>query len=91
MGPGGKRPGAGRRVGSKEKQTVFVTISDAKEFLTGVMMGVIVPSTAQLDAAKALVRAAPVGKKEQDAEKSKAAATGRFAPKQPPKLVVNNQ
>jgi hypothetical protein len=61
---------------------------DPRDFLTAVMQGLIDPSPKQLDAAKSLVRHMSAGKKEQAADKAKAATAGRFAPKAPPKLVA---
>lgn len=63
---------------------------DPQEFLVAVMCGKVVPSAAQLDAAKTLakINSIAVGKKQQAAEKAKAAVAGRFAPKAIPTLKV---
>lgn len=85
---GGARPNSG----PKRRPPEPLPADDAREFLTKVMQGAIVPSVAQLDAAKALIRAATVagGKKEERAEKARKAAAGRFAQAAPPRLVVSN-
>lgn len=85
-GHGGKREGAGR----KPRATVPVLSDDPQAFLTAVMKGEIIPSMAQLDAAKTLVKVttATTGKKEQQGKAAEDAAKGRFAPKAPPKLVA---
>ncbi len=84
MPRGGARPGAGR----KPRPVAVVKFDDPRDFLTAVMRGDFVPTPCQLDAAKALARVIAAGKKEQAADKAKAATAGRFAPKAPPKLVA---
>lgn len=84
MPRGGARPGAGR----KPKPAQLTEITDPAEFLQAVMVGRIVPSVAQLDAAKALLRVQSTGKKAMTVDRAKEAAKGRFAPQQPPKLAT---
>jgi hypothetical protein len=54
------------------------------------MRGEITPSTAQLDAAKTLLRAQATGVKAERQKKAGAVAVGKFAAAEPPRLVVNN-
>ena len=87
---GGKRPGAGR----KPQPPVQCEIGDAKDFLEKVVRGEVLPSPAQLDAAKALLpyqhrKLGETGKKEQKQEEAGKVA-GRFAPGAPPRLVISD-
>ena len=82
----GARPGAGRPKAPPEPTPV----DDARDFLTAVMRGEITPSTAQLDAAKTLLRAQATGVKAERQKKADAVAVGKFAAAEPPRLVVNN-
>lgn len=91
---GGARPGAGRKpkaltapadVASQIvlNRPAVNRNEDALAFLHAVMRGELVPTVAQLDAAKAAVRythAPPAaGKKEDAAQRAKKTAAGRFA------------
>lgn len=98
---GGARPGAGRK--PRPPATTAApeppqfdgepAPSDAREFLTKVMRGQIVPSVPQLEAAKLLARleAAPAGgkkaAKQGDAEK----AAGKFGARPAPLKVVGGR
>jgi len=83
---GGARPNAGR----KPKPPTLAEGKDAVEFLSQVMQGLIDPSPAQLEAAKALVRLADDGKKAQRQQAAEKVSTGKFGAAEPPRLVVNN-
>lgn len=98
-GWGGARPGAGRK--KKPPQTTALAEppappdgeplpSDAKEFLQKVMLGQVVPSIPQLEAAKLLARleAAPVGGKKKQQKQDAKRVAGRFASAAPPRLVA---
>lgn len=92
-GWGGARPGAGRK--PKEKpETVEVDGRDPLEFLLDVMQGKIVPTAEQLKAAQTAAqymhakKGESSGKKEEAAEKQKAAASGRFGMREPPRLAA---
>ncbi|MFO0448248.1 MAG: hypothetical protein ACK52I_06225 [Pseudomonadota bacterium] len=55
------------------------------------MQGLIDPSPAQLEAAKALVRlVADDGKKAQRQQAAEKVSAGKFSAAEPPRLVVNN-
>jgi hypothetical protein len=54
------------------------------------MQGLIDPSPAQLEAAKALVRLADDGKKAQRQQAAEKVSAGKFGAAEPPRLVVNN-
>jgi phage terminase small subunit len=69
---------------------------DPKAFLLAAMNDTELEPKLRIDAAKALMpfvhtKRGEGGKKEQAAENAKNAASGRFAPKVPPKLVVSNK
>lgn len=86
---GGKRTGAGR----KPQPPAQSEVQDAKQFLERVVRGEVVPSPAQLDAAKALLpyqhrKLGETGKKERKQEEAGKVA-GRFAPAAPPRLVTS--
>jgi len=84
---GGARPNAGR----KPKPPTLAEGKDAVEFLAQVMQGLIDPSPAQLEAAKALVRlVADDGKKARRQQAAEKVSTGKFGAAEPPRLVVNN-
>ncbi|MBV6304926.1 terminase small subunit [Candidimonas humi] len=70
--------------------------SDPKEFLKAVMNDPSEEMKLRVEAAKTLMpfdhgKVADQGKKGAKADAAKKAATGRFAPKAPPRLVVNNK
>lgn len=86
---GGARKGSGRK---KVPPADAAGIGDAKEFLERVVRGDLVPSKAQVDAAKALLpfqhrKLGETGKKEQRQEEA-GKAGGRFNPAAPPRLVA---
>lgn len=91
---GGKREGAGRKPAPpvlNASETLLT--SDPKAFLTAVMNDPGTDMKLRTDAAKTLMpfmyeKKGEAGKKEQAADKAKSAASGRFAPKAPPKLAV---
>ncbi len=92
---GGARPGAGR---PKKQPTVIalaLTYDDPEKFLRAVMNDSGSDSKLRVDAAKALMPYVHPKKGESakgaknDAAKS--AASGKYQPKTPPKLVVNNR
>lgn len=91
---GGARPGAGRK--KKEPQPPVQTAEDDPlQLLLRIMRGEVDATPIQLRAAIAAAQYVHTkrhdgGKKDEAAEKAKRAASGRFAPKAPPKLVVNN-
>jgi len=66
--------------------------SDAKGFLLKVMLGQVVPSVPQLEAAKLLARleAAPVGKKQQQVDQAGKVA-GKFGARPAPLKLVNGK
>jgi phage terminase small subunit len=89
---GGAREGAGRKpkppASAPEEMTPL-------EFLEAVMHGLIDPTQAQLRAAVAAAqyvhpKVGEGGKKEAKEKAATEAGQGRFAPKQAPRLVVNN-
>lgn len=94
---GGKREGAGR----KPAATVLIDsasllTSDPKQFLTALMNDCEADIKVRADAAKALLSAElrakeQSGKKEEQAEKAKKVAGGKFSAAAPPKLIVNNR
>lgn len=92
---GGARPNSGRK--HKEPPTVEISANDdPKAFLVALMNDVSADARLRSDAAKALLpyvyqKLGEGGKKEERANASKNAAKGKFAPKDPPKLVVNNR
>ena len=80
---GGARLGAGR----PPRPPAATDTSDPTAFLTAVMVGSVLPSTAQLTAAIALARlkAAPVaGKRAAATENAATVATGRFSARPAP-------
>lgn len=86
---GGSRPGAGR----KPQSPAVNGIGDAREFLERVVRGELLPSIAQLDAAKALLpyqhrKLGDTGKKEQKKDEAGKVA-GRFSASAPPRLVIS--
>jgi phage terminase small subunit len=89
---GGARPGAGR---PRKPPPPVVEGDDMLAMLQRVALGLIDATPLQVRAAIAAVQYTHTkrhdgGKKEEREEKAKKAAEGRFAPKAPPKLVVNN-
>lgn len=96
---GGARPGSGPKPRPPQTEIADAEAgnalpSEAEAFLRLVMLGQVVPSVPQLEAAKMLARlhAAPAGgKKEAAKNAAKQATAGRFSPASAPKLVVNNR
>lgn len=92
---GGARPGAGRKPAPKP-EPVAVAVSDPLEFLRQVMGGLIDPTPNQLKAAIAAAqyvhrKAGEGGKKDELAEASKKASTGRFKAAPAPLKLVNRR
>lgn len=95
---GGARPGAGR----KPAPPVFAAANipdeargDPEAYLRSVIADDTIDVKLRVEASKVLLTAqtrvaAEKGKKEQQLEVAKQVAAGKFAPKGPPKLVVNN-
>lgn len=91
---GGKREGAGR----KPREPVLIDsqallTSNPSQFLTALMNDSEADIKVRADAAKALLnaelrRAENGGKKEAKAAEAKKAASGKFSPSAPPKLVA---
>lgn len=104
MPRGGRRAGAGRprkkagaapKVADKQAPAVLSNITDAKEFLEGVIRGDLKPSALQMEAAKALLpfqhrKLGETGKKEQK-QADAAKIAGRFAPSTPPGLLARRK
>ena len=101
-GGGGARPGAGRKPKPKPEvaQPAPVVIEqgerDMLKLLQDVALGIVEATPIQVRAAIAAVqythtKRADGGKKEEQAEKAKRVAGGKFAAAAPPKLVVNNR
>ena len=95
---GGARPGAGRKPKPKEEPVVIALPadeSDMLELLKRIALGQVNASTIQVRAAIAAVQYTHAkkgesnGKKEEAAERAKAAATGRFGVRAGPKLVAS--
>lgn len=87
---GGARPNSG----PKKRPPAACDAADAMDFLDQVMRGLIVPSVAQLDAAKTVARltVAPptgAGKKDEREQAAKKASTGRFGAAPAPLKLVN--
>lgn len=98
---GGARPGAGRKPRPPQDKALaepplsadgVPLPSDAKGFLLKVMLGQVVPSVPQLEAAKLLARleAAPVGKKQQQVDQAGKVA-GKFGARPAPLKVVGGR
>ena len=101
---GGARPGAGRKAKPKPNAVVIeapvvagepAAECDMLTLLQDVALGRIQSTPLQVRAAIAAVQYTHTkrhdgGKKEEVADAAKKAAKGRFAVKQPPKLVVSN-
>lgn len=99
-GGGGARPGAGRKPKPETAVPSPVVIEqgerDMLKLLQDVALGLIEATPIQVRAAIAAVqythtKRADSGKKEEQAEKAKKVAGGKFAAAAPPKLVVNNR
>ena len=95
---GGARPGAGRKPKPKPEPTVLDTPADEADMLSllkQIALGQIDASTTQVRAAIAAVqythakKGESSGKKEEAADKAKAAAAGRFGRREAPRLVAN--
>lgn len=89
---GGARSGAGRKPDLVEKTEK----KDPLEVLLSMMNDPEVPVAQRINAAKAAApyvhkRLGDEGKKEERSNAAKDAAKGKFAPKAPPKLIVNNR
>lgn len=89
-GWGGARKGAGR----KPQEPATTGITDAKAFLEGVVAGQIEASAAQIRAAQALLpfqhpKKGEAGKKDDAANRQKAASAGKFGVRQGPRLVAS--
>lgn len=99
MARGGIRCGSGRPKGAKNKSAMVIetpSTNDPKEFLLSIMNDVNADPRARIDAAKCLMpfchpKLGEGGKKDQKQDAAKAASQGKFAPKAPPKLVINNR
>lgn len=96
---GGARPGAGRPrktpAVEQQKAPTPVKAKDMLDLLQQVALGKVDATPLQVRAAIAAVqythpKAGDGGKKDARNEAAAAAASGRLAPKAPPKLVVNN-
>ena len=92
---GGARPGAGRKPNPKP-QPVPVAEDDMLALLVSIARGQVDATPLQVRAAIAAVQYTHTkrgdgGKKDEQAEKAKKAATGKFASAAPPKLIVNNR
>lgn len=92
-GWGGKRPGAGRKPEPPPVVSVPQT-ADALEFLLSVMNHPDAPLQQRVRAAVAAVqyqrtKRGDGGKKDEAADKAKAAASGRFGPSAPPLKLVD--
>lgn len=99
---GGARPGAGRKPNPKPPESeLSLELTDGKkrdplEFLQAVVND---PGAPLKDRIRAAVAAAQYvhtkkhdgGKKEDQADRTKKALSGKFAASAPPKLIVNNQ
>jgi phage terminase small subunit len=83
---GGARPNSG----PKPRPPDLVITDDPQAFLLNVMQGLLVPSAAQLSAAKSLMAAQTRGKKEAAADKARQAAGGRFKPRGGPLKLVSS-
>lgn len=101
MPRGGRREGAGRPKKIVPERAAKANPSlgtiDPKDYLQGVVDGRLEFDEAKFRAAKELMPycharldKAVQSKKEEAAERSRAAAVGSYAPPEPPKLVVNN-
>lgn len=89
---GGARPGAGRKPKPRQMPAVSPGM-DMLSFLQDVAMGLIDATPTQVKAAVAAVQYTHAkrgdgGKREEVVERSKKAATGKFAPAAPPLRVV---
>lgn len=99
MNAGGARAGAGRKAKAKESPPLPPPIPDdldMLQMLQAVALGRVEATTIQVRAAIAAVQYTHTkrgdgGKKDEQADKAKAAGKGKFAPTAPPKLVVNNR
>lgn len=96
---GGARPGAGRPrktpAVEQQKAPTPIDADNMLELLQKVALGKVEATPLQVRAAIAAVqythvKAGDGGKKDARKDAAAAAAKGRLAPKQPPKLVVNN-
>lgn len=99
-GWGGKRPGAGRKPAEPVKLDIPVPVGetlahkDPKVFLLALMNDLEADVKLRADAAKALMpfmhqKIGEGGKKDEAAEKAKAAASGRYGVRQGPRLVAS--
>ena len=94
---GGARPGAGRKPNPPVPVVLQPDGTDMLTFLQNVALGLTEASPIQVRAAVAAVQYTHTkrgdgGKKEEQAEAAKKAASGgRFGLRQPPKLIVNNK
>jgi len=96
-GGGGARPGAGRKPKPKTEPAVDPVVeqeeTDMLTLLQRVALGKTMASPLQVRAAIAAVQYTHTkrgdgGKKDEQADKAKAAAVGKFASAQPPRLVA---
>ena len=101
-GGGGARPGAGRKPKPRPESAPVAPVGidegerDMLKLLQDVALGIVEATPIQVRAAIAAVqythtKRADGGKKEEQAEKAKRVAGGKFAAAAPPKLVVNNR
>jgi len=93
---GGARPGAGRKPKPPVEPAVVADDTDPLTFLEWVMRGRIEASPLQVRAAVAAAqyrhtKTGDGGKRDAEKGAAKKAGSGKFAPKAPPKLVVNNR
>lgn len=92
---GGARPGAGRKPKAKP-EVVEIPERDMLSLLQDIALGRVEASTTQVRAAIAAVQYTHAkkgegGKKDDAADRAKAAAGGKFGPRQGPRLVANNK
>lgn len=90
---GGARPGAGRPPKEPTILEVAATYKDPLKFLEAVMNDSQTDAKMRVDAAKAMLpyvhqKLGEGGKKDAAADAAKKAASGKFAPSAPPKLVA---
>lgn len=83
---GGARPNSGPKPRPPAQAAIG---DDPHKFLLDIMQGLVVPSAAQLSAAKSLLAAQTRGKKVVAADRAKQAAAGRFKPRGGPLKLVS--
>lgn len=95
---GGARPGAGRKPKDPAEELTIATSGNQTplEFLLAVMNNNAIADKLRLDAAKTAAqyvhpKKGEGGKSKDAADRAKAAAGGKFGPRQGPRLVANNK